>query len=288
MPMILSQTQSQPILHKKYSLTMLKTQFLRLTALRLSANQSVRHFAPILRVDPKQCQLQYQQPGRMFSTSPITHAKKVPKSKAGKGKKGKGNSKEVEEEEDIEEFEPKVVLKELEEKFKGCLEEFQETCKLIKMGNSNPKVFDQLKIKLAGNEEVNFNEVAQMTSKGKRMLVTVYEPNNVKRVISSILAMEKNLIPKVDPKNEQVLVIETGSTDSVVSQRQKDLKKAYDNYKTNHSSKVSLVKIRGDAIRESKSYKGPKDLLTKLSADIHAMHNVYADKMQEVFKKAAT
>lgn len=155
----------------------------------------------------------------------------------------------------------------------------------IKLGKSNPEIFDKLKVKSDGKPTL-FTSVAQTSIKGgKNMSVTVFDPKDTKAVISAILASNMNLNPQLDPKNPQILKIPfSGSTADAKQATIKNLKDNYDLYK-NGIDKNSLSSLRGDVMKQFKKSTLTDDL-KKAVANIEKLHKKFSDQLSEQFKSA--
>lgn len=221
---------------------------------------------------------------RSFTSSSILYAKKGKKENK-KDKKGNKNDKNLDAEPEIV-LEPKKILSDLKVKFDTSFDEFNKKLTAIKMGKSNPDIFDNLKIKIDSSYTANFKEVATVSSKGNFLNVVVFDPNHTKRIISSILEANLNLNPEQDPNNEQLLKIKLpNSTKEVKTQQIKEMKELLDQYKSNNGFKSSLQAIRSVFMKDLKNVDGSKDIVKKISTDIDSTFKSYSEKMTDAFKK---
>lgn len=221
---------------------------------------------------------------RSFSMTYPAFAKKNKK----EDKKGKKGKKEEADNEDAESaIDPSVLLKDLTKSYDNTLQAFQKQLNTLKMGRSNPKVFDNIQVKLE-DYTATFTDIAMATNKTPTMFnVTVFDPAHTKRVVSAILAANLNLTPEVDPKNEQLLKIKIPSTSKEMKEKAvKDMKSLVDQYKSNAAQKDSLAAHRAKMMKEVKSLEGAKDIIKKLNQDVELLFKKYSDKLQDAFKTA--
>lgn len=218
---------------------------------------------------------------RNLSSTNILLAKK--EKKGGKSA-SKGNKKKdiIEDDEPTEDINPKLILSELESKFKKNIEEFNKKIVEVKMGKANPDIFNKIKIKIDNKTTQLFTEVAQTTLKNGRFLtITVFDPNNVKKVISSILSSNLNMNPEIDPKNPQLLKVSLPTSTAEVKQKQTKLLK-----ETMDQSKTSLNHLRGVVMKDLKKVTGSKDIVTALTKNIDKVYQSYSDELMTALKNA--
>lgn len=204
------------------------------------------------------------------------------KKKGGKETK-KGSNAAAASEEPLEQLDPAALLADMTTQCQKTLSTFDAALKELKMGKSNPKIFDSLKV-----DGQNFNEVALTTMKTPTFLtVTVFDPAHTKKVVSSILSAGLNLNPQVDPNNAQLLKVAIPSTTSEMRAKTlKDMKSLMDSFKSNANQKDSLVSHRSSILKEVKNLEGSKDAIKKLTSDVDAIHKKFSDKLMEAFKQA--
>jgi ribosome recycling factor len=219
---------------------------------------------------------------RAFSSSIPTYAKK------GKKEAKKSNNKSTIDDVDTEEIvlDPKVIIKDLKEKYDDSFTQYSKKLTELKMGKANPKIFDNLKIKIDDSYTAPFPEVAMTAMKGTNFLnVTVFDPSHTKRIVSAILEANMNLNPEVDPKKEQLLKIKLPNSTKELKEKQiKQMKELLDHYKSNANFKQSLVAIRSGFLKDLKNVDGSKDIIKKLSTDIDSTYKSYAEKFTNAFK----
>ncbi|GME70144.1 unnamed protein product [Ambrosiozyma monospora] len=223
-----------------------------------------------------------------FSTTSATLAKKKGGNKK-ENKKDKRHHKDDAEEdgEPVEEIDPKQILSSLETSFKKTLELYNKKITEIKMGKANPTIFNNLMITI-DKKDYPFTDLAAASLQNKNLTVTVFDPNNAKRIISAILAANLGLTPELDPKNNQSLKIKNPLTSSkdVKAKQLKELKEAFDNHAKNNSSSHSLVSLRGKVVKDLKKVEGSKDVVRKLTTDVEKLYKSYVEKLTDSFKKA--
>ncbi|CAI4063588.1 Rrf1p SKDI_08G0820 [Saccharomyces kudriavzevii IFO 1802] len=185
--------------------------------------------------------------------------------------------------EKVEEDEVDVnqLLKKAEAQFKKTLETQKQKLNEIKQGNFNPKVFNSLMFK----NNKNFTDMATTSLKGKNaLLITVYDPKDVKTVISGVLAANLNLTPERIPNNDLQLKVSLPppTTESRLKVA-KDLKRVFEEYKQS-SLKDSLGSIRGHILKEFKSFK-KDDAVRKAERDLEKLHKDYVGKLHDQFEQ---
>lgn len=217
---------------------------------------------------------------RSFSTTAWALAKK----KKG-GKESKVAANELAEE--LAELDPSKLLNDLTNSCTKTVSEFEQRLTKLKMGRSNPNIFDKLSVQL-DSHDATFPEVAITTVKTPTFLtVTVFDPAHTKRVVSSILGAGLNLNPELDANNAQLLKIKIPNTTKEMKEKTiKEMKQLLDAFKSNASQKDSLITYRAKAMKEVKNLEGAKDVIKKLNNDVDSIYKKFADKLNETFKTA--
>lgn len=209
-------------------------------------------------------------PVKAFSTSFVTFKKEK-----------KSAAKEVAQEE-VED--PSIILKSLEDKYKESLTQFKAKTAITRQGNSNPKIFDELKVSLNHNEVVDYLSIAQTSLKGRNLIITVFDPMYSKHVISAILNAGLNLNPEQVPNIPQQLKVSLPpiTTESRLAIL-KELKKNFEFFKNSNSFKYSLSFNRAEALKELKQFK-KNDQVKKVNQDVEKLHKKYTTDLQELLK----
>lgn len=216
---------------------------------------------------------------RAFSQTAISLAKK---------KKGGKESKEAASNEaPLDELDPSKLLQDLTTSCTKSVSTFEQKLTKMKMGRSNPDIFDRLTIKL-DSHDATFPEVALTSVKTPTFLtVTVFDPSHTKRVVSSILGAGLNLNPEVDPNNNQLLKIKVPNTTKEMKEKTiKEMKQLLDSFKSAAGQKDSLVSIRAKSMKEVKNLEGSKDAIKKLSNDVDSIYKKFSEKLVDAFKAA--
>ncbi|CCC66682.1 hypothetical protein NCAS_0A01230 [Naumovozyma castellii] len=183
---------------------------------------------------------------------------------------------------DTEIVDASKYLKEATKQFATTLELHQKRLNETKQGTSNSKVFDNLII----SDGKKFTDMATTSMRGNNsLLITVFDPKDTKKIISSILGAGLNLNPERIPNNEQQLkvLLPPVTTESRLNTA-KLLKGVFEEYK-NSSLKVSLGHIRNQILKEVKSLKKKDDSVRKVITDIEKEHQNYVKKLEEQFKQ---
>ncbi|CUM64328.1 uncharacterized protein PRCAT00001929001 [Priceomyces carsonii] len=175
-------------------------------------------------------------------------------------------------------------------KFENVLSRFSKISNEAKMGRTNPRIFDNLKV-ATHSGETPFHDIAQTSVKGRNFMITVYDPANVNSIINSVLASDLNMNPQVDPSNKQTLKVPLPPLTTESKQESvKSLKLVFEKFK-NGSGKAgdSLASIRGDVRakfqKQAKKNKS-SDAELKVLNDFDLMHKQYVEKLSNVFKAA--
>ncbi|CAI4051574.1 hypothetical protein N7582_005233 [Saccharomyces uvarum] len=189
-------------------------------------------------------------------------------------KKSSTPTEKVEEDEvDVNE-----LLRKAEAQFKKTLETQKQKLNEMKQGNFNPKVFDGLMFK-----NKKFTDIATTSLKGKNaLLITVFDPKDVKTVVSGVLAANLNLTPERIPNNDLQLKVSLPppTTESRLKVA-KDLKKVFEDYKQS-SLKESMGTIRGSILKEFKAFK-KDDSVRKAERDLEKLHKDYVNELHKQF-----
>ncbi|KAK6204975.1 ribosome recycling factor-domain-containing protein [Scheffersomyces amazonensis] len=225
---------------------------------------------------------------RSFHVSNIVLAK-------GKGKKNnkKGNAKEEEEEEEIQVEAPTIDFNDATTRFENLIQKFNKAASEIKLGKSNPNLFNKLQVKIH-DEFIPFTSLAQTSVKGRNFVITLFDPNNAKHIINTILGSELNLSAQVDPTNKLALKVPLPPiTSETKKESAKHLKEIYEKFKNanpkQHNESLGNIRaeIRSKFEKTLKSNK-KNDAEVKELAKFDKLHKQYSDKLSEAFKTAET
>ena len=215
-----------------------------------------------------------------FHSSGFQLAKKKTKT----SKKGK---EEPVEEDDAEaaniDFEDATV------KFQSVIEKFNKAASEAKLGKTNPKIFDKLSVN-THDGELPFTSVAQTSVKGRNFIITLFDPENSKHVINTILGSGLNMNAQVDPSNKFTLKVPLPPvTTETKNESVKHLKEIFEKFKHGSAKNNSLSSIRSEVRNKfTKQLKGHKstDAENKLLTQFEKLHKQYSDKLNESFKTA--
>ncbi|CCH58085.1 hypothetical protein TBLA_0A02860 [Henningerozyma blattae CBS 6284] len=220
----------------------------------------------------------------VFLNKPLTNVRfltqGLPLYKKVKGNKHTKNS--VQREDDITEIvEVSSYAKRAENQFAETLEACKKALNDAKQGNSNPKIFNKMKLQ---NGKI-FTDVATISTKGANaLLVTVFDPKDVNVIISSIFSAGLNLNPQKIPNNNQQLKIALPPITTESRQKKcKELKEIFELYK-NSSKKESLTAIRLNILKEMKNIQPRTDEVKKALQDVEKIHKEYGTKLQDIYK----
>lgn len=210
---------------------------------------------------------------------------KAKKLKSATNKKGKKAEEEpVEEEEDISDL---INIQETTQKFDKVIESFTKIANEIKLGKTNPAIFDKLIIHTHDGDQ-QFTSVAQTTVKGRKFVVTVFDPSHTKNIINAVLDSDLNMNPQVDPNSNQTLNVPLPPvTTESKKENVKNLKLTFEKFKNGSGTKASssLSTIRTDIKNKiSKKKKKLSDGEQKVVNDFEKLHKSYIDKLNDVFK----
>lgn len=205
------------------------------------------------------------------------------KNKKSGGSKGKDRGA-VKEDTDLAVEDPSHVLPNLEAKYKECLEQHRKKVTETKLGAANPKVFDKLEVEINKKPQI-FTSLAQTALKGRNLIITVFDPNNSKHIVSSVLGSGLNMNPETVPNFPQQLKVPLPPPTAESRQEiAKQLKADFEKFK-NSSDKHSLSTARASAMKELKTFE-KTDTIKKISNDVEKLHKKYADELQTQFKAA--
>ncbi|KAK5773937.1 hypothetical protein RI543_004691 [Arxiozyma heterogenica] len=196
--------------------------------------------------------------------------------------KGKKSYNKVEKDESIDIVDIQHYIDQAKSKFDKTLNLHEIKLNECKQGISNVHIFDTLKLA----NGTKFTEVATTTQKGKNMLlVSVFNPNDVKKVVSCILASGLNLTPEKmsnDPNEQMLKVTLPPKTKESRLQQVKELKQIFENFK-NSNLNYSLGVIRRDYMNKLRKVQQNDDV-KKCMKELEALHKDYVNKLQEQFK----
>lgn len=225
---------------------------------------------------------------------PVKHANfhttsvQLAKAKKGGGKPNK-KSKEVEEDSnDTPNLKEILDLKEIETRFNKIIELFTKTANETKLGKTNPSIFDKLTINTDDGDQPFIN-LAQTSIKGRKFVITVFDPQYTSSIINSILSSNLNMNPQIDPSNKQTLNIPLPPvTTEMKKENIKVLKNELEKFKTGNKNS-SLNSIRSDIKNKLSKYSKKNNLSdsdNKLVSTFEKLHKTHVDKLNEVFKNA--
>lgn len=216
---------------------------------------------------------------RQLHYSLILNAKNKNKHANDKGKKN-NNSNDKDDTVDI--VDVQQYLTQAKTKFDKSLTLHEVKLNECKQGISNVHLFDSLTLP----NGTKFTDVATTAQKGKNMLlVSVFDPNDVKKVISCILASGLNLTPEKmssDPNEQMLKITLPPKTKESRLQQVKELKQIFEGFKSSNSN-YSLGVIRRDYLNKLKKIQQNDDV-KRCAKDLEALHKDYVNKLQEQFK----
>lgn len=220
-------------------------------------------------------------PARPFSTGFAA----LKKAKKGGKQDAKSHHQEAAAQETQEE-DPSAVLKPLEASLKESIEVFKKRVNETKQGTANANIFDKLEVPVAHKEVYPFTSVAQTSLKGRNLIITVFDPNNVKHVVSSVLGSGLNMNPQQVPNfPQQLKVALPPPTAETRSEILAALKRDFEHFKQS-PSKHSLGSARQHALKQLKGFEKKNDKVKKVLQDVEKIYKKYLDELQTQFKAA--
>lgn len=199
-----------------------------------------------------------------------------------KHNKGKHNNNNKNEEEQIDTIDISQFLTQARTKFDKSLSLHEIKLNECKQGINNVHIFDQLKLPNGSK----FTDLATTTQKGKNMLlVSVFNPNDVKRIVSCILGSGLNLTPERmsnDPNEQMLKITLPPRTKETRLKQVKDLKQIFETFK-NSNLNYSLGIIRRDYMNKLKKIQQNSDV-KKCIKDLESLHKDYVNKLQDQLK----
>lgn len=172
------------------------------------------------------------------------------------------------------------------EKFDSIISKFQKHLLEIKLGKSNPNVFNNVKITIDDkkNDSVLFTDLASTSLKGRNFIITVFDPKNSSKIINSILNLNYNA--QIDSTNNYTIKVPLPPINTESKQNSvKLLKKSFENFK---SGPTSLASIRHDIKTKLSKVLKLNNLndTDKLKLDhFEKIHKSYNEKLLHVLKK---
>ncbi|CAI5755933.1 unnamed protein product [Candida verbasci] len=209
-----------------------------------------------------------------FHATPISCARKQKDKKA-------GNKVSIDSEDHIVEI-PTINFNDVTSKFESIISKFTKISNEIKMGKSNPKIFDNLSI----NDEI-FTNLASTSIKGRNYIITLFDPSVSKHVISRIIE-EFNMSGVLDPNNKfQIKIPLPPITKESKTADVKHLKEVFEKFK--HNKTNSLNAIRGDIrnkFQGALKHHHVSDVEKRQLDELDRLLSTYTDKLTETFKAA--
>lgn len=210
---------------------------------------------------------------------------KAKKLKSVSSKKGKKVEEEPVEEEEID-INDLINIEESTKKFESVIETFGRTANEIKLGKTNPAIFDKLTIN-THDGELPYTSVAQTAVKGRKFVITVFDPSHTKSIINAVLDSGLNMNPQIDPNNNQTLNVPLPPiTTESKKENVKSLKLTFEKFKNGSGTKSSssLSSIRADIKHRISKKKKLSDGEQRVVNDFEKLHKKFVDKLNDVFK----
>jgi len=114
----------------------------------------------------------------------------------------------------------------------------------------------------------------------------VFDPNNTKNVVSSVLASGLNMNPETVPNFPQQLKVPLPPPTAETRQQiARNIKDEFDALKNSHD-KFSLATARASAMKELKAFQKTDDAVKKVTQEVEKLHKKYGDELQTQFKAA--
>ncbi|CCX16318.1 ribosome recycling factor-domain-containing protein [Pyronema domesticum] len=207
---------------------------------------------------------------RSFTTTPAALAK----GKKGKdevkeesfGKKGK-NKKTDDEPNPLAGFDFEAEYNRLEGDIARINDTLKENLATLKTSEGNPKLLENVKVLIDKNAktEALLKEVGHVVTKGRALAVTVYEAENVKKVVSAIQNADLNLQPVVDVKNPLLINVPLPpptreSRDALIKKAKAVGNKALDELKAARLVSHKKISATKNAVRPDDFKKADKKL----------------------------
>lgn len=182
---------------------------------------------------------------------------------------------------------PQELLSQLKIKLGKTLTIHQDKLnQILQNDNRQSTVFDNLKL----SNGTKFTDLATTSVKGKSMLlVTVFNPLDVKRIISLILGANLNLTPERVNDNDQLLKVSLPpKTKEYKIEQDKQMKKVSDDCK-NSKFFWSLSSIRREFLDKFKKlYKNDEidaNLLKKYENTLNELQKDYGEKIKQQYEQ---
>lgn len=171
---------------------------------------------------------------------------------------------------------------EITTKFEDVVTKFTQKANEIKLGKTNARIFDNLKIDVGDTPEI-FTNLASTAVKGRNLVITVFDQSYNSSIISAILDSGLNLNPVQDATNPIQLKVPLPSiTDEIKTQQVKLLKQEFEKFK---NGPRSLNSIRHNYKRKyDKLGKGENE--RQQIKQFEALHKTYTAKLNEVLKNS--
>lgn len=164
-------------------------------------------------------------------------------------------------------------------KFSTILDRFTKKATEIKLGKTNPHMFDNLDI-LINNEPHKFNTLAQTSIKGRNLMITVYDPSHHQNIINGILNSKLNLNPQFDPVTNTLKVPLPPITTETKQENIKVLKAQYEQFKNSNTNSLNSVRLE----YKQKFKKKMSDEEMGEVKKFENLHKEYLGRLGEVYK----
>lgn len=199
-----------------------------------------------------------------------------------KNKKSKKSPKNDEQSPSNEALE--IDFNQISEKFEKIIDKFSKKANEIKLGKTNPNMFDNLDIKLSDNQTYKFNSLAQTSIKGRNLMITVFDPSNNQNIINGILNSKLNLNPQLDPHTNMLKVPLPPITTETKQENIKLLKSQFEQFKNSNSNSLNSIRLDYKQKITKKLKQKKSDQEMDQLKQFENLHKEYLDKLTKIFK----
>lgn len=184
-------------------------------------------------------------------------------------------------------FKQKEFLEKIEDQYESTLKLSLNECKKVMAGKSQESIFNDLVVNYAKDQpSVKFTSLAHSNLKGKKIIITVYDPSHTKHIISTILASGLNLTPVQHPNNPQLLTVDLPEvTADDKKKKREQIKATINNFLTSRDPK-SCTSIRADALKELRDFTGKQqDIFVEIKGHVEKINTIYTNELREMPKE---
>ncbi|KAK9478534.1 ribosome recycling factor-domain-containing protein [Lipomyces japonicus] len=216
---------------------------------------------------------------RLFSSSSVFFKK---------AKKGKNNKEDQEldsEDKLIDIYDPSQYRRECE----AVIKKLEEKVKELRMGKADTTLLNKVPVLFKGGEKYSLGDIAHVTTKGRQIVLSIYDPDHVKGIQHAIVNFDGSLNPTIDPKVDQTITIAIPPPSKEARDNTlKSIRAACDYSKSGRKNSVEYNREQAlQKVKEMVDAAYPKDTTKKIKDQLEKIAKDFKAKIADINSKAA-